>query len=340
MPEGSPIAGAVGKIHSSKPAAKCSGAFEMCLALIEGKFLNGHLQPIYTKQLPLMRNAHLAISSKKKEEYEMRTKPKMWSDLGVPDQLYATALTLAKPETLGWDSRPLILLTRHPLPPMASFPLFFAKDRSSDAQCMPVSSPIAVDEGTLQKLNSFTLKVFLDVFSKEYEATPSQWPYFVAPSKYGHDFDYSGTIDSQGILDWESLDHVHNTGTASWTGNEPDEFFENKFITDFWDGSRKFFVVGRRHDMKPSDTVPNGVPSPSHRAWNKMEKGERSILNYSVSLWSNARDRFKWREDQPVFEAKLLSTRRNLLDDNLGDKDVQYHTCFLIMEPLRISPVS
>jgi endoribonuclease Dicer len=117
MPEGSPITNAMGKIHTSKQAAKCSAAFEMCLKLYQKDYLDSHLQSVYVKKLPLMRNAHLAISSKKKEEYEMRSKPEMWSRLGMPDRLFITVLTLQKPEALDWNSRPLLLLTREPPPP-------------------------------------------------------------------------------------------------------------------------------------------------------------------------------------------------------------------------------
>lgn len=340
MPEGSPISNAMGKTHSSKQAAKCSAAFEMCLKLYQKDYLNSHLQSVYTKKLPLMRNAHLAISSKKKEEYEMRTKPEMWSHLGIPDRLYITVLTLEKPEALGWSSRPLLLLTRQPLPPIATFPLYFAKDRSSSARCVPVSASISVDGAVLGKLADFTLRVFRDVFSKEYEATPSQLPYFVAPPKHGHGFDYASTIDAQELVDWQSLDSVKSMDTITWTGKEDDSFYDDKYVTDFWDGSRKFFIVGRRYDLKPTDPVPEGVPSPSHRAWTRLAASERTVLNYSVSLWSNARERFTWRDDQPVFEAKLLPTRRNLLDDNLGDQDAPYHTCFVILEPLKVSAVS
>jgi endoribonuclease Dicer len=46
------------------------------------------------------------------------------------------------------------------------------------------------------------------------------------------------------------------------------------------------------------------------------------------------------REDQPVVEAELLPIRRNLLDDNVGDEDLEPKPCFLVLEPLRISPVS
>ncbi|KAB5572445.1 hypothetical protein GE09DRAFT_1099511 [Coniochaeta sp. 2T2.1] len=339
MPESSPISNAMGKMHTSKQAAKCSAAFEMCLKLYEKKYLNSHLQSVYVKQLPLMRNAHLAISSKKKEEYEMRTKPELWSHLGVPDLLYITVLTLETPQAFDWLSRPVLLLTREPLPPMAKFPLYFSQDRSSHARCLSMSTSMAIDEDVLAKLHDFTLRVFQDVFSKEYDATPSQLPYFLAPANHGHEFDYrSASTQPQDLVDWDSLDFVQNTNKIKWTGTETPEFFDGKFVTDPWDGSRKVFVVRRRDDMKPTDLVSQGVPPPSHRAWNRVPMAERNILNYSVSLWSKSRAKINnWRQDQPVFEVMILSTRRNLLDDNLEGEQTLWTTGFVVLEPLNVS---
>lgn len=340
MPEGSPVTSAMGRIHSTKQAAKCSAAFEICLALIKGEYLNDRLHPIYTKQLPAMRNAHLAISSKKKEEYEMRTKPDMWSDLGTPGRLYITVLALSKPEDLGWKSRPLLLLTRTPLPPISSFPLFFSKDRSSDAHCVSTSASIATSETRLEMLTTFTLRIFRDIFSKEYDATPDQLPYFVLPSREGHDFNYRATTNGEDLVDWEVVEYAQKTDLVEWTGNEPDDFFNNKYLIDPWDGGRKFFVGRRRHDLRPGDRVPQGIIPAAHRPWKTFGESERTILNWTVSLFIKARPRFKWVEDQPVFEAYQLWTRRNLLDDNLTDEDVQSQKCFIIVEPLKISAVS
>ncbi len=127
MPPGSPIKSAIGSVHGSKAVAKCAAAFEMCLQLLRGKYLDEHLQPAFAKRIHAMRNAGLAVSSKKKAEYNMRIRAEIWSTLGEPSELYATALTLAKPDTLGRNSVPLLLLSRKPLPGIASFPLFFRR---------------------------------------------------------------------------------------------------------------------------------------------------------------------------------------------------------------------
>jgi endoribonuclease Dicer len=336
LPSVSPIRSALGRVHTTKQVAKCAAAFDMCLQLLKCRFLDDHLQPVFTKQLPAMRNARLAISSKKKDEYKMRTKPNIWAELGVPSALYVTVLTLVTPESLGRSSRPLLLLTRERVPDIASFSLFFGENRSSQVACSTIERPVNVGEDMLDGLTQFTLAIFRDVFSKEYEACSADMPYYLGPCKYGHDWKFSAVGDAESIIDWSTLKTVTDTTSVTYTGDEEDDFFKDKFVTDPWDGARKFFLRKKRHDFKPRDLVPASVVQPSSRAW---RTATQDILNYSVSLWSGSRSRYIFREDQPVVEAELLPIRRNLLDDDIGDEDLQPRQCFLILEPLRISSV-
>ncbi|KAK4172843.1 hypothetical protein QBC36DRAFT_246686 [Triangularia setosa] len=337
LPAASPIRSAIGKVHGSKAVAKCSAAFEMCLQLFQGNYLDSHLRPIFTKQLPAMRNARLAISSKKKEEYGMRLKPEVWSALGEPTELFVMALTLASPEALGRPSLPLLLLTRRRIPQVASFSIYFGKSRSSLVNCVLAGEPIQVDEARLNSLTAFTLSIFRDVFSKEYEATFSELPYFLAPTCKQHSFNFSAAASDE-LIDWNTVIYVQEHDIVAYSFDEPDEFFKNKYVWDLWDGSRKFYIRGRRHDMKPTDPVPEGIVAPSHRAW-KTSCEAHDILNYSNSLWSKSRAKFKSREGQAVVEAELLSVQRNILDDSLREEDLEPKPCFLVLEPLRISPL-
>ncbi|KAK0718311.1 hypothetical protein B0T26DRAFT_646598 [Lasiosphaeria miniovina] len=338
LPPESPIRSAIGNVYASKAVAKCSAAFEMCLALIRGKYLDSHLRPIFTKQLPAMRNARLAISSKKRAQYEMRVKPEIWSVLGNPVELFAMALTLADPKALGRASTPLLLLTRQPIPPTPMFPLFFGSNRASNVCCTPVPESFKLkDDKLVQALTSFTLKIFADIFSKEYEASAAELPYYLAPTLKGHAFDFSSVTDVSSIVDWTAMEFVQANERIKYDFNEPDEFFQNKYVADPWDGSRKFFVIRRRHDFKPTDLVPEGVVAPAHRAW---RRATHSIINYSNSLGSRSRSCVTFREDQPVVEAELLPIRRDLLDEASVDHDPAANRCFLVLEPMRISPIS
>ncbi|KAL1868756.1 hypothetical protein VTK73DRAFT_3508 [Phialemonium thermophilum] len=222
------------------------------------------------------------------------------------------------------------------LPEVFPFPLYFGKGRSSAVVCVRVSEPVAVPKRLCERLTAFTLKIFYDIFSKEYDATAAEFPYFLCPSRHDHDFPFSVDSDPNVLIDWQVLDIVFEKPNIECSGNEEDSFFADRFVTDPWDGSRKFFIHRRRHDLKPIDRVPEYVPEPSHRSW---KNSSQDILNYSVSLWTRNRNGFVWKEDQPVVEAQLLPIRRNFLDETDQDEIFESKRCFLVLEPLRISPL-
>ncbi|KAK4126225.1 hypothetical protein N657DRAFT_662514 [Parathielavia appendiculata] len=338
LPDLSPIKNAIGQVHSSKAVAKCSAAFEMCLQLIKGKYLDQHLRPVFTKQLPAMRNARLAVGSKKKAHYDMRIKPEIWSVLGEPSELYIMALTLENPAALGRPSTPLLLMTRQPIGQVASFPLYFGADRSSAVNCIPVPGCVKPDDTRIQGLTAFTLTVFKDIFSKEYEATAAQLPYFLAPTQMEHASDFDSVSDPAQVINWPAVMFVQQNERIAYTFNEPDDFFKDKYVADPYNGSRKFFLLRRRHDIKPTDPVPDGIVTPGHRAW-RVNCQTHDIINYSLSAWSKSRSILTPQAGQPVVEAELLPIRRNLLVDNVGDDDLEPKQCFLVLQPLRISPI-
>ncbi|KAK1759415.1 hypothetical protein QBC47DRAFT_437129 [Echria macrotheca] len=334
LPTVSPITSAIGQVHPSKAVAKCSAAFEMCLQLIKGKYLDNYLGPIFTKQLPAMRNSRLAIGARKKAEYNMRINPEIWSVLGQPTELYATVLTLTKPEMLGRPSSPLMLLTRRPMPQGAPFPLFFGEGRSSVVRYVPLLGSVPVDEDSAHLLARFTLRIFEDVFSKQYEASSSELPYFLAPVNKPHGFNF-GFHNALDLVSWDVLRFVDANEKIQYKFDASEEFFTDKFVIDPYDGARKFYLLGLRRDLKPADLVPDGIIAPRHRPWKTCST--KDIYNYSISLWSRSREKMTFRYDQPVAEAELLSIRRNLLDENVTDEDLEPKKCFLILEPMRIS---
>ncbi|MBE3043365.1 hypothetical protein IMZ48_12505 [Candidatus Bathyarchaeota archaeon] len=343
LPDKSPIQTKRGDPQLSKHAAKCSAAFELCQDLIRKDYIDEHLQPIFKKKLgPAMGNARLAISSNKKSQYNMLLKPVVWSHVGPPEKLYCTAITLENPAALGRASCPLLLLTRDPLPRLPGIPLFFGEDDKSIVHQTQLSGPLGVGKDekggtkTLEDLRVFTLRIFEDVFSKNFEATADELPYFLAPSCKGHDSDFSQTAPRDAI-DWDAVKTVtQNEGLVPGVGDDPEVFYKDRFVADPWDGGRKLYSVRVRGDLRPSDPVPKGVPAPLYRHWKTVE---HNIREYSVSMWSRTRAARVWKDDQPVVEAKLVSLRRNLLDDFDEDRKA-VKTCFVIMEPLRVSAVS
>ncbi|KAH8808722.1 hypothetical protein F5884DRAFT_793130 [Xylogone sp. PMI_703] len=337
LPEGSPIRRALGKPASTKQVAKCSAAFEACIELRKGKYLDANLLPTFTKSLPAMRNAVLAVSNKQ-EAYTMRTKPLLWMINDGEEVLYLTVFTLGNADCLERSSQPIALLTRRPIPDLPSFLLHFGTGRNSPVNSITLDEPLKTESIILKQINAFTLIIFKDVFSKEYQPDHTVMPYFIVPIK--SNIEISANSSAIELIDWGAIKLVdkyevgpHFVGLP-WDKNTPDAFFENKFVSDPFDGSRKFWTIGVSHKFKPLDPVPqNTAPRPGTR------RNNDNIMEYSCSLWEKARARRTFRDDQPVVECELVSLRRNLLDEFDIIEDETPKKCYIIMEPMKISPL-
>ncbi|KAB8298252.1 hypothetical protein EYC80_001985 [Monilinia laxa] len=320
LPEEAPIRGAIGRPATTKQVAKCSAAFETCLVLIQKGYLDKFLLSTFKKTAHMMRNALLAVDSKKREAYEMRTKPTLWSSKGEQGMFYLTVMFLESPGSLDRASQPLGLLTRSPLPDLPQFVLHFGGGRNSSVSCVPLASSIELGETILEQINMFTLCLFQDVFSKAYKSDPDSMPYFLVPISCPDSVrDWKG-VKPTSIIDWQTIKYVRDFEKMQadkpwehkpWLGKS-DEYFKNKFITDPFDGSRKLWSVGITKEYKPLDPVP---PDTAPR------KGARK------------------NNKQPVIEATYISLRRNLLDEFDGAEVESPKKCFVILEPLKVSPL-
>ena len=134
------------------------------------------------------------------------------------------------------------------------------------------------------------------------------------------------------------MSSVHATSDdIEWKG-QPDQIFEDRFVTDPYDGSRKFYTVRRRHDLKPTDAQLATAPA-SHSIKKAAREAKWDIWNSSISLWSKSRARIAVREDLPVVEAEFIPLRRNLLDEfeKVDNADLK---CYLVLQTLKLSAVS
>lgn len=335
LPDISPIKSAIGRRASSKQVAKCSAAFEMCLKLKKQKHLDDNLRSTFTKRLPVMRNARLAITSKKRAKYPMQRKPKAWSILGCPERLFVTVIKLSNPEALGRPSRPLAILTRELLPRTATFSIHFGNQQMSSVECFPLPAAIECDPEDIDGLLQFTIRIFKDVFSKQFASEAERMPYFFAPLVDLHGPILDWATDSRMVIDWPCIFKIRNTpGVIEWE-NEPEEVFDNKFVIDPYDGSRKFYTIRRRPDLKSTDPQLPGFPKARGRG-----PGSTDIWSSIVaSIWRKSRDNMVRREDLLVVEAELLPLRRNLLDEFDVGNEVR-RRCFLVFQTLKISVVS
>ncbi|GAB0134098.1 hypothetical protein EsDP_00002483 [Epichloe bromicola] len=332
LPDSSPVKTFRGMPQRSKILARGSAALEACIDMIDRKYINGHLQPTLSKRLPAMRNARLAISSNKRSEYDMRIKSDRWSHTGIPTDLFATIIRIDGSILAGKHGRHICLLTRFMLPQLAPIELYVDHTRKTNAVLVPCSTPMKVSEDESELLSKFTKTIFRDVFSKEYDCMAHALPYFIAPCASDSD---STTIevDTRAVIDWPllaiaSVAEVDATLTASRA-----EDFQDKFLIDPWDGSRKFVTRTVAKGLGPFDPVPAGVPIPKSRGYLRVEQ---NIAEYSNSLSLPARRRMKWNPEQPVFHADLLPIRRNFLCPPC-DENEKCRECFVILEPLVVS---
>ncbi|ODH44998.1 dicer-like protein 1 [Paracoccidioides brasiliensis] len=330
LPEKSPVRGLTGRPAVAKLSAKQSAAFETCLMPRKNGLLDDYFLSKYHKRLPLMRNAKLAIKSKKTNQYDMMVKPKLWEKSRgmTPYEVHATVLTLRPSAKLRRVHQPLVLLTRESLPKFPVFPLYLETDIECDVVSIPLRASMQVSQSELDLFTTFTLRIFQDLFHKVYDHQPAMMPYWLAPIS----LEYGNVLEDSNLrqlIDWKIIQHVQENPEICWTSDMPRSSLENIFMFDKWDDGYRYFTSELELNLRPSDPPP---PTMAKRRY--MD----SIMNYCISLYKKSRLKFLGTCDwnQPVVRAELVRLRRNLLDRTTEHKgeETSYYIC---PEPLRIS---
>jgi endoribonuclease Dicer len=334
LPDGSLIKGAAGEAFPSKMAAKQSAAWETCVALRAKGLLDDNLNSIFFKQRPTNANARLAVSSAKKDEYDMLVKPQFWTmNSGeAPDTLFATVIHLVPSAHLRRSHNPLVLLTRSALPPIPEFPVYLNDNIETKVVFAYHPSPYFVGRTLLLCLKQFTLQVFHDLFNKEYDAEDTQMPYWLAPTRWS-----PSDTAPQSLADLIDLKILNDPKPIQWSpGSDPNAWC-NQFLIDKWSGKYRYWSRAVLPDLNIDSPIPAEVPDRRY----KGAKAEK-ILEYTLSLYGKSKLRFFENSDQsqPVLEAELVQIRRNFLD-RAEAKDFEeylpkYHVC---AEPLAVSKV-
>ncbi|KAJ5279403.1 hypothetical protein N7478_004775 [Penicillium angulare] len=333
LPEKSPIRGLTGGTVSTKVLAKQSAAFDMCLLLRKKHLLDDNFRSIYHKRLPAMRNAKLAIVSKKTNKYDMLWKPSIWRENQgyTPDKLYIMVFSFLPLQPLSREHRNIALLTRVRLPVIPNFPIFLEYDKETTIQTTVVNSTISVLDHDLTCLSQFTLAVFRDAFHKTFEPITETFPYWLAPVNTEISID-SPNILPKDVIDWKLLNFVNERPEIKWSKEMDPAALLSCFIYDCWDGRRRFFPLSIDPSLRASDTPPSYVPP---RKW------MTDIFNYSLSLSKNSRqkvvDKADW--EQPVLIAECVCLRRNFLDKATDAERGEPTRSVLCPQPLMISAI-
>ena len=330
LPESSAVRSVQGRPARSKAIAKRSAAFEACLRLRQGGHIDERLLPTYQKQLPAMRNAHLALNLKKGNAYNMRVKPKMWEEARgtIPEELYITIFNLEEVIDVDLAYSPLALLSRSPLPNFPLIPLHLQPGNTTHVSCTSIAQSLKVTQESVEALTVFTLRIFKDIFNKTFESNSSQMSYWFAPISSIRLEPLKPGFPNN-LVDWEVLNTVRENEEFSWTPGTPHSEIEHKYMVDKWNGARRFFSKQVVPNLKPTDPVSEEAPK---------YKFMNSILDYTVSLFAKSRAKATWNQQQPVLLAQVVMHRRNLLDE-LAEDEEQSNTAHICPEPLRISAV-
>lgn len=332
LPENSPVLSAIGRPAAKKSIAKRSAAFEACLILRKGGHLDGHLIPTYHKQLPAMRNAHLALNMKQTNSYDMKIKPSLWENaLGSrPETLFMTVLEVETPENLRRSYQPLALLTRTHLLDFPAFPLYLQVGSTTQIISTSILESVQLVESSLAELNSFTLRIYKDIFNKEFEDNIPNMSYWLAPVVPHREIRQEEPSPAS-LIDWQVLKEVHMQEELGWDQNKPNSYLENRYFVDRWSGGRRFFSVRVVPELGPDDLVPEDAAA---------SKDRKSIMNYTVTLFKKSRERAKWSPNQPVVLAECVPYRLHWLDD-FTEKEIAHNSkCYICPEPLLLSAVS
>ena len=218
------------------------------------------------------------------------------------------------------------------MPTFPRFPLFLNNGRKTNVELTTLTPACKVSEAELTKFTSFTLRIFKDLYNKTYEFDVAKMSYWLVPFEQS-----TQPADTESasfrIIDWNTLDYVcENPEGFQWTPDMSESFLVDKFFIDPGDGGRRFYSSRLAPEYKPSSPIPEGCAA---------SKRQTDILDYSVSLWKNTRNKRRWNLDQPVLEAKKMLHRRNMLAEptTKEEQDSSKVRSFICPEPLVISAV-
>jgi endoribonuclease Dicer len=331
LPDAAPVSYAIGRPFSQKIVAKRSAAYHFCLKLHEKGYLNDQLLPVLpdrdAAKMPQNPKAPILDES---TTYDLQLKPRFWSQrLGNdPTNLYITIVEMvgASQESIGFE--PVALLTRDPLPSIPPFSVYPKEGCIAHVICHPLEGPLELDKDFLDQLTGFTLRIYEDVFNKVYEYDISNMTHWFAPVRQGigpfHDIPSSANVIAKDLLKLTSL-----TDELEWEDN-PDTFWNDKYIVDRHTGSRRYFSEGIAEGLGPLDPVPSDAA-----IYKRMD----NILEYSNTLGEKYRQLYDSDPKQPVILARLHDQRLNWLEKPKPEEILVNSKAYICPGPFKISTI-
>ncbi|KAH7105711.1 hypothetical protein BKA62DRAFT_826957 [Auriculariales sp. MPI-PUGE-AT-0066] len=191
--------------------------------------------------------------------------------------------------------KPMLFLTRAPLPTIPTFRLFF-EGTPATIDILNDTSPMTVSEEQLEMLHVYTLRILRGMANKSFSASAASMSYFVAPLPEG---DGQLSVDR---IPWET---ELRPATLGWVtavpdsiGSLSDEALQDIVVQDRWgEFTRRFYVIGLRRDLSPLSRPPPDALGVQYESFKEQ---------YEAHLKDKASSSGLKDEHQPMFEVDRL----------------------------------
>jgi endoribonuclease Dicer len=191
-----------------------------------------------------------------------RKRPAFWKNTvmtGDTDQLFPTVIDINLADHTEEKYRTMCLLTRHPLPPIGPFKLFFSGFPAMVQ--LRRCAPISITEEQFSTLHKYTVRICRSISGKAVECDLERTPYFFAPMKSDWKCPEAPTTvgsarpDVRDGLSWDDI----VAGSAHWvrplktkTKDALEVDLEDAIIQDRWiEFTRKYDAIRLRTDLNP-----------------------------------------------------------------------------------------
>lgn len=253
----------------SKSQARTAACYKACLDLAGAGLLDYRVYPSPKENVTLEDNKVDNDIQSGTRKYH-RKEPDFWTNSKSPltTSLYPMVISVTVTDDNAQPHSPLVILTRQPLPDLASFKLFFSGFPSLVSTKR--GAVVQVDNARLQELYLYTIRMCRTISNKPYNCAKADMMYFLAPltSAWGIRSDEStkdmpcslpSITDS---IPWDMVSLAGRTYAIPLTAatlEEAEEEIKDAIVQDRWvEFTRRYVAVKMRPDLtalsKPLDS--------------------------------------------------------------------------------------
>lgn len=192
--------------------------------------------------------------------YKRKT-PEFWKNAREVshDYLYPTIVTVDRNHNPNKPYRPILIITRTPLPEIESFKLFFATVPSMTY--LRPAQPIIFDEKKIGLLHLYTIRALRGVTNRAFACELNDMPFFIAPLDFGWDVEQGKDghkwpfPDVSGYIPWDLVVYAaeqHIVPLRTETIETLEEDIKDAVVQDWWtEFTKRYDCIRVRRDLNP-----------------------------------------------------------------------------------------